>query len=292
MSFSRRAFVAGAGALVAGAGAIAATAALRAQTVACGFRLAVITDEISSDFDHACYVASKDFGLSWVEVRNLWDASPGKFTEKHLADAKAVLTKYNLKVTDLGAPFFKSDFPGAPLSKESPNKDASKIPSDLSAQYDLLTRLIDSAKSLGTDRIRGFDFWRLEDQKPFRKAINAELDKAADICKKNGVVLIIENEMACNTGSGAEAAALLAAVPNPNLMLNWDPGNSGTFGGDVPFPTDYARLPKNRIGHVHVKSVSRNASAKGGYDGNQWARAMSIGSASLRRCTVTAIGTA
>ncbi len=259
MLVSRRAFVAGAGAL-------AATAALRAQAVACGFRLSVITDEISPDFEHACSVASKDFGLHWVEVRNLWDASPGKFTEKHLADAKKVLAKYNLKVTDLGAPLFKSDFPGAPLSKDSPNKDASKIPSDLSSQYDLLTRLIDSAKSLGTDRIRGFDFWRLEDQKPFRKAINAELSKAADICKKSDIVLILENEMACNTGSGAEAAELLAAVPNPNLMLNWDPGNSGSFAGDTPYPNDYDRLPKNRIGHVHVKSVTRTPGQKRGFE--------------------------
>ncbi|AFL86573.1 sugar phosphate isomerase/epimerase [Terriglobus roseus DSM 18391] len=259
MSVTRRHFLAGTAAL-------AATAALRAQTAACGFRLAVINDEISSDFEHACYVASHDFGLQWIEVRNLWGTAPGKFTETNLADAKKILAKYNLKVTDLASPFFKSDFPGAPLSKDSPNKDAAKIPADLSGQFDLLTRLIDNAKSLGTDRIRCFDFWRLDDPKPFRKAMNEALNKAADICKKSGMVLVLENEMACNTGSGAEAASLLAAIPNPNLMLNWDPGNSGSFEGDVPYPNDYDRLPKNRIGHVHVKSVSRNAGDKRGFE--------------------------
>jgi sugar phosphate isomerase/epimerase len=259
MHFSRRSFLAGTAAL-------AATAALRAQAVACGFRLAVITDEISSDFDHACYVASKDFGLGWVELRALWGQGTEKLTAAQIAEAKKILAKYNLKVTDLATPLFKSDFPGAPLSKESPNKDASKVPANLSAQEDLMAQYVDLAKTFETDRIRCFDFWRLEDPRPFRKAINAELDKAATFYAKNNLKLVLENEMACNTGSGVEAAALLAAVPNPNLYLNWDPGNSGTFPGDVAFPNDYDHLPKHRIGHVHVKSVTRNPGANRGFE--------------------------
>ena len=259
MQVTRRTFLAGAATL-------AATAALRAQAVACGFRLSVITDEISPDFDHACYVAAKDFGLGWVELRSLWGLGTEKLSEAQIADAKKILARYSLKVTDLATPLFKSDFPGAPLSRESPNKDAAKIPTNLSAQEALMARTVDLAKSFDTDRIRCFDFWRLEDQKPFRAAIHAELDKAATFYAKHNLKLVLENEMACNTGSGTEAAALLAAVPNPNLYLNWDPGNSGTFAGDVPFPNDYDHLPKNRIGHVHVKSVSRTPGEKRGFE--------------------------
>ncbi len=259
MRLSRRSFIAG-------AGAMAAAVALRAQSTACPFRLSVITDEISADFDHACYVASKDFGLGWVELRDLWGVNNARLSADQTAEARKILAKYNLRVTDIASPLFKSDFPGAPLSKDSPNKDASKIPTSLAPQEELLTKLLEVAKTFGTDRIRCFDFWRLEDPKPFRKAMNAELNKAADVCKKNGLVLVLENEMACNTGSGAEAAELLAAIPNPALMLNWDPGNSGSFAGDVPFPTDYERLPKKRIGHVHVKSVSRNPNDKRGFE--------------------------
>ena len=72
--------------------------------------------------------------------------------------------------------------------------------------------------------------------------------------------------MACNTGSGAEALATLQAVPNPGLMLNWDPGNSGTFPADVPFPDDYERLPKHRIGHVHAKNVKQDPAARNGWE--------------------------
>ena len=34
----------------------------------CPFRLSVINDEISPDFDHACSVAANDFGLQWIEI--------------------------------------------------------------------------------------------------------------------------------------------------------------------------------------------------------------------------------
>jgi hypothetical protein len=36
------------------------------------FKIAVISDEISQDFDHACSVISKEFGLHWVELRAMW----------------------------------------------------------------------------------------------------------------------------------------------------------------------------------------------------------------------------
>jgi sugar phosphate isomerase/epimerase len=45
-------------------------------------------------------------------------------------------------------------------------------------------------------------------------------------------------------------------------MLNWDPGNSATFAGDVPYPDDYNKMPKHRIGHCHVKDTIRKPDGK------------------------------
>src|SRR5260221_13383647 len=61
---SRRKFVGG----VAGASAsfLLPPRAFAADTK---FKVGVISDEISQDFDHACYVIAKDFGLYWVELR-------------------------------------------------------------------------------------------------------------------------------------------------------------------------------------------------------------------------------
>ncbi len=268
MAFTRRE-------LMYGMAATATTAAFRKQVAAqvkhlaasCPFHLAVINDEISPDLDHAASVAANDFGLQWIEIRSAGGKVVTSMNADELADVKKTLDKYQLKVTDIGSPLFKSDFPGAPMSKDSPNRNhPEKVAANFDDQDALLDRCINAAKALGTDRVRCFNFWRLDDPAPFRQAIQAKLDEAATKCAKQGIVLVLENEMACNTGSGTEALALLNAVPNKNLMLNWDPGNSATFPGDVPFPTDYEKLPKNRIGHVHVKNVRRDPSLKNGWE--------------------------
>ncbi len=87
---------------------------------------------------------------------------------------------------------------------------------------------------------------------------------AADRCAKSGIILLLENEMSCNTATGEEAAAVLAAIPHKNFMLNWDPGNAAAIGV-YPYSKGYDLLPKNRIGHCHAKDVVRKPDNKG-YD--------------------------
>jgi sugar phosphate isomerase/epimerase len=230
--------------------------------MSCPFRLAVINDEISQDFDLACKVVAKDFGLQWIELRGMWNKNITELDAKEIADARAILEKYQLRVTDIASPLFKVDWPGAPLSKESPRRDQFHADFDFKQQEALLERCIALTKAFNTDRLRCFDFWRLEDQKPYRAAINDKLRQAAETCAKSNVILLLENEMACNTGTGEEGAAALAAIPNKNFMINWDPGNAGTFPGNVPYPNGYDALPKERIGHCHCKDVIRKPDGK------------------------------
>ena len=68
------------------------------------------------------------------------------------------------------------------------------------------------------------------------------------------MILLLENEMSCNTATGEESAAVLKAIPNKNFMLNWDPGNAAAIGS-TPYPAGYQMLPKDRIGHCHCKDV-------------------------------------
>ena len=241
-----------------GSTAILAHQRMASAAGTCPFRLAVINDEISDDFDHACYVAKHDFGLDWIELRSMWKVNVTDLNEAQIAESKKIIAKYNLRVTDIASPLFKTDLPGAPLSKESPHHDEhnAKVV-DYAKQDALLEHCIDLCKSFGTERIRCFDFWRLEDQGPYRAEINRKLNEAATACGKQGLILLLENEMACNTGSGEEAAAVLRQIPNRSLMLNWDPGNAGTFPGNDPVAVYKNLLPKDRIGHVHCKNVKR-----------------------------------
>jgi sugar phosphate isomerase/epimerase len=222
----------------------------------CPFRLAVINDEITQDFEQACTITSRDFGLHWMELRSMWDKNVTDLSEPQLRSAKKILRDHNLRVTDIASPLFKTDWPGAPISKQSERRDQFHATFDASAQDKLLEKCISLAKFFDTDRIRCFDFWRLDDQKPFRAAINAKLKEAAERCAKENLILLLENEMSCNTATAEESVAVLNAVPNRNFMLNWDPGNAAAIGS-VPYPDGYRLLPKDRIGHCHCKDVVR-----------------------------------
>lgn len=256
MSTSRREFLAG----LAAAGAMASLPIYAATS--CPFRLSVINDEISQDFDHACSVAANDFGLSWIEIRGMWNKNITDLNEKEIAEAQQILKKYKLRVTDIASPLFKVDWPGAPLSKNSERRDQFNADFGFKQQDKLLDHCIELTKAFQTNRIRCFDFWRLDDQKPYREAMNKKLREAAETCAKSNVILLLENEMSCNTATGEEAAATLKAVPNKNFMLNWDPGNAATFPDNTPYPNGYNLLPKDRIGHCHAKDVKREAGRK------------------------------
>ena len=251
---ARREFLAGMAALTA---TTAVSRFARADSPS-PFRVAVINDEISQDFGHACEIASREFGMGWIELRGMWKKNIANLDEKEVAEARRILEKYQLKVTDIASPLFKVDWPGAPKSEfsESNNFGANF---SLTQQDDVLERSIEMAKAFGTDRVRCFDFWRLKDQAPYRNAINDKLREAAATAQKKNIILVLENEHACNTATAAEAAKVLSAVKSPSFMLNWDPGNAAAVG-EIPYPDGYNLLPKERIGHCHCKDVVKKGS--------------------------------
>ncbi len=272
MSLSRREVLAGMGLigaavtaplLVRTAGALSAFASpeSKSQNASCPFHMAVINDEITQDFEQACRIAAEDFGLKWIELRGMWNKNITVLSPKEIEDARRILARHKLKVTDIASPLFKTDWPGAPRSDQSESRDQFHADFDAKAQEKLLEHCIVLAKAFGTNRIRCFDYWRLADQKPYRAAINAKLRQAAERCHKDGIILLLENEMSCNTATGEESAAVLKAIPNRNFMLNWDPGNAAAIGS-TPYPDGYDLLPKQRIGHCHAKDVVRPAGKK------------------------------
>ena len=156
------------------------------------FRVAVINDEIGQDFAHSCEIASREFGMEWIEIRGMWNKNVLKLDAKEVAEARRILEKYKLRVTDIASPLFKVDWPGAPKSKYSPSRrDQFNADFTFDQQGEVLERSIELAKAFETDRVRCFDFWRLEDQVPYREAINAKLKEAADTAGKKGIILLL-----------------------------------------------------------------------------------------------------
>jgi len=257
---SRRTFLSGAG--------LAAMATLtRPQTLfaqaTSPFKIAVINDEISGDFDHACSVAANEFGLTWIELRSMWGKNVMALNDDEIARALSILAKYHLQVTDIASPLFKTDWPGAPKSPYGSKEDLHLAAETTFKEQDsILEKAIALARQFKTDKVRCFDFWRLEDVAPFRSAIDDKLRVAAETAHKQGVLLVLENEFECNTATGREAARTLNAIKTPNLALNWDPANAVMRGELDAFPAAWDLLPKDRIHHCHVKNAVKDAAGK------------------------------
>jgi sugar phosphate isomerase/epimerase len=258
---SRRSFLVGAA--IAAATSAAQPFSGECQAANSPFRIAVINDEISPDFDHVCYVVSHDFGLGWIELRSMWGKNTMDSSDDEIVEAKKILTKYNLRVTDIASPLFKTDWPGAPRSPYGSKGDMhGAVEVAFKHQDELLEHSIALAKQFNTGKVRCFDFWRLDDQAPYRAAIDEKLRSAAEIAAKQDILLVLENEFECNTATGREAARTLDAIPSPHLALNWDPANAVMRGELDAFPAAWAGLPKDRIHHCHVKNAVKNADGK------------------------------
>jgi len=218
------------------------------------YKISVLTDEISQDLGHACEVAAREFGLGWVELRAMHNKNIMSWDAHDVDEARTILEKFKLRVSEIASPVFKTDWPGAPKSPFSPKNPQFGADFTYEQQDELIDRAIELAKAFNTPYVRIFDFWRLDDQAPVRSAIDDRVRQAAAKAGKRGVTLTLENELACNTATGAEAGRLLGAVRERALMLNWDPGNA-TARGEKAFPDGYAKLPKDRIAHMHCKDV-------------------------------------
>jgi sugar phosphate isomerase/epimerase len=251
------------GSAAAALAALAASRRILADASKSPFKVAVINDEISPDFDHACHVVAQEFGLRWIELRSMWGKSLMDLPAEQIDEALKILAKYNLQVTDIASPLFKTDWPGAPRSPYGSKGDLhGAAESTFKQQDEILQKSIALAKTFKTDKVRCFDFWRIDDVKPYRSAIDEKLRSAAEAAGKEGILLVLENEFECNTATGREAARTLNAVQTRHLALNWDPGNAVMRGELDAFSAGWDTLPKSRIHHCHCKNAVKNDAGK------------------------------
>src|SRR5262252_3813435 len=124
-----------------GTAAVAHAARLRAA--ADTFHLSILTDEISQDFGHACEVASREFGLGLVDLRESGGKNLMNWDAAQIADTKKVLERFNLRVACLATPIFKVDWPDAPKSSFSPARDEFGASFGFGQQQELLAQAFD-----------------------------------------------------------------------------------------------------------------------------------------------------
>lgn len=213
--------------------------------------IAAITDEFSPTLAEAIPVM-KEIGMTGAELRVVNGKNIMDLTEEELEQTRSALQAANLPVISIASPLLKCVLPGAPKLDSRVEHDVFASKHTFEDQLRLSQHAFKLAAFFDAKIIRVFSFWRTVDPEACFTAIVQNLSSLADAAAKEGLIIGLENEHACNVGTAAEAAKVLKAVPAENLKLVWDPANA-LVGGEEPMPGGYNALPKERVAHVHAK---------------------------------------
>ncbi len=215
-------------------------------------KVGIICDEVTPDFETALKWI-KGQNLGWVELRNLWGTYVTDLGDSDVRRAKQLLDKYGIRVSNIATAFLKATLPGtSPIPNEQMNQPFGIYPYEEHGR--LLERAFEKARAFGVKKVRIFSFWRVSSPGEIFEKVKNHLVKAVGMAERAGLMLVLENEYACNVGTGTELAAMLKAIPSKNLAALWDPGNS-FFAGEKPYPDGYRKLDIMRLRHMHLKDA-------------------------------------
>jgi len=222
------------------------------------FKLGVMTDEISQDFQHAVNVC-KEYDLDGVEIRSVWDVQPQDISDDQAAQIMDILGEAGMEVCCIAAPFYKCDL-GSPSEREE--------------HIALLRRCCQLAHTYGTNIIRGFTFWAQEGVEPADvwDEIVAAYAEPVRILEGEDLYIGIENESSTMCGSARLTRKFFDDLGSDRVQSIWDaanevhynaergvPDSSGAFkeGFDRPFPEAYERVRPAMI-HMHIKDSAKS----------------------------------
>jgi L-ribulose-5-phosphate 3-epimerase len=213
--------------------------------------IAAITDEFSPKLSEALPVM-KEIGMTGAELRVIDGKNILDLTDEELRRAKDQLDEAGIHVVSIASPLLKCVLEGGPQPDERFQRDIFGSKHTLADQPRLAERAAGIAHFFGAHIIRVFSYWRTVEPERCYDQIAKALADLAKLAKREGLIIGLENEHACNIGTGAETAKLMQLVPNEEVKIVWDPANA-LVAGENPIPDGYDLLPKGRIAHVHAK---------------------------------------
>lgn len=215
---------------------------------------AAVTDEFSSDLSVALPAIARA-GITQVELRLVNGRNILQLTDVELRGMMDQITAHGMTVIGIASPLFKWDIPGGPETDQRFQQDVFGASYSEADQPRLRERAFAVAKLTGARLLRVFSYWRTVDPAACRTRIAETLHDLAVDAARHDVLIALENEFACNVGTGAELAQTLNDVRHPHLAAIWDPANALVLG-ERPYPDGYALLPAARIAHVHAKDCT------------------------------------
>ncbi|CAN5816350.1 hypothetical protein BH24ACI4_BH24ACI4_19120 [soil metagenome] len=216
------------------------------------FRIAAITDEFSPDDLDRALDAMAGVGMTGAELRVVSGRNMIDLSDAEVDAARTAVEARGMTVISLASPLLKCVLPDSPPLDTRVQHDVFGSPYTIEDQPRLTRRAFEIAERLGAGIIRVFSYWRTVEPEACFDGVASALHELAEEAARRGVVIGLENEHACNVGTGGETGALLARIDHPSVQVVWDPANAFILG-EVPYPGGYGSIPADRIGHVHAK---------------------------------------
>jgi len=225
-------------------------------------RLSTVTDESGRTPAEGLAFARK-YSLKYLEVRAVPGAKKhyADLTEAELKEAAKEFADSGVKVSFFNSGQCKFALPGTDYVRqraETPEQKVTRVARDqrsFDSRMDTLHKSIRAAQILGCDKVRTFAFLRTAEPEKTMQRVYDVLGPMVKVAEKEGIKLLLENEVACNVATCAELAAAMKAIPSKAFAINWDPLNGHHMKEEV-MPKGYALLPKKKILNVQVKGKS------------------------------------
>jgi len=216
-------------------------------------KLGIITDEVAQDLEHALDFLVQH-SLAYCELRELWDKNIMNLSQEELTRATQMIQKRSLRVSVIASPVFKYNLPEMPAREE--RRDSFHANFTDQDTEKLLSRVFELARLFGTNQIRIFSYWRVDEPEKAYPYVRDRLREAAARAARQGMTLVLENDYACNIGTGEELGRIIRDINSPHLRGTWDPGNAVMLG-EVPYPDGYKEV-RGLFSHMHFKDVKKD----------------------------------
>jgi len=216
------------------------------------YRIAAITDEFSPQDLEAALTGMAAVGMTGAELRVVGGKNMIDLPDAEIDRVRDTVKKHGMEIMSLASPLLKCVLPDSPALDSRVQHDVFGSPHTYEDQPRLTRRAFEIAERLGARIIRVFSYWRTVEPERCYPRLAEALQALADEAAKRDMVIALENEHACNVGTGVEAGKFLATLDHPALQLLWDPANAFVLGENA-FPDGYNAVPANRIVHVHAK---------------------------------------
>ena len=203
-------------------------------------KIAITTNEISTDFDYAVEVGMK-WGINIFELKNVWNGSRVPAINKSQRARIIRIVKEK----------------GIVISAISPGGFITHRSNPMFECYKkiILPETIKFARELNSKIIIVICPYREEGDLPtvVPNWLVKDLKECSMLAKDAGLTICLENLTGTFADTGKNILSVLEAVNIENFKLNWDPGNC--VKNEInPFPDTY-NLLRHFVAHLHMKDV-------------------------------------